>query len=69
MIPTYIAGAGMVRFGKYPAEVTFERLAVGAAREAMADAGVSTPDIESVYVGHVFGGPVAGQRVAAQMGG
>ena len=68
MIPTYIAGAGMVRFGKYPAEVTFERLAVGAAREAMADAGVSTPDIESVYVGHVFGGPVAGQRVAAQMG-
>ena len=68
MSPIYIAGAGMVRFGKYPAEVTFERLAVGAAREAMADAGVSTPDIESVYVGHVFGGPVAGQRVAAQMG-
>jgi len=68
MNQTYIAGAGMVRFGKYPAEVTFEKLAVGAAREAMADAGVSTPDIESVYVGHVFGGPVAGQRVAAQMG-
>jgi acetyl-CoA acetyltransferase len=68
MTQTYIAGAGMVRFGKYPAAVTFEKLAVGAAREAMADAGVSTPDIESVYVGHVFGGPVAGQRVAAQMG-
>src|SRR6476661_1215639 len=68
MTQIYIAGAGMVRFGKYPAEVTFEKLAVGAAREAMADAGVSTPDIESVYVGHVFGGPVAGQRVAAQMG-
>ena len=68
MTQTYIAGAGMVRFGKYPAAVTFEKLAVGAAREAMADAAVSTPDIESVYVGHVFGGPVAGQRVAAQMG-
>jgi acetyl-CoA acetyltransferase len=68
MNKTYIAGAGMVRFGKYPAEMTFEKLAVGAARAAMADAGVSTPDIESVYVGHVFGGPVAGQRVAAQMG-
>ena len=68
MTQTYIAGAGMVRFGKYPAAVTFEKLAVGAAQEAMADAGVSTPDIESVYVGHVFGGPVAGQRVAAQMG-
>ena len=47
----------MVRFGEYSAEVTFEKLAVGAAREAMADAGVSTPDIESVYVGNVFGGP------------
>jgi len=68
MTQTYIAGAGMVRFGKYPAEATIEKLAVGAAREAVADAGVSTPDIESVYVGHVFGGPVAGQRVAAQMG-
>src|SRR6185295_18506154 len=68
MTQTYIAGAGMVRFGKYPAAVTFEKLAVGAAREAMADAAVSTPDIESVYVGHVSGGPVAGQRVAAQMG-
>lgn len=68
MNQTYIAGAGMVRFGKYPAEVTFEKLAIGAAREAMTDAGASTSDIESVYVGHVFGGPVAGQRVAAQMG-
>ena len=63
MTSTYIAGAGMVRFGKYPADTTFEKLAIGAARAAMADAGVSTGDIESVYVGHVFGGPVAGQRV------
>nr|WP_258008473.1 thiolase family protein [Rhodococcus sp. ENV425] len=68
MSETYIAGAGMVRFGKYPVDITFEKLAVGAAREAMSDAGVTTKDIESVYVGHVFGGPVAGQRVAAQMG-
>jgi acetyl-CoA acetyltransferase len=68
MTPTYVVGAGMVRFGKYPVDITFEKLAVGAARAAMTDAGVSTRDIESVYVGHVFGGPVAGQRVAAQMG-
>ncbi|MFC9552269.1 thiolase family protein [Rhodococcus sp. NPDC056960] len=68
MSETYIAGAGMVRFGKYPVDVTFEKLAVGAARDAMSDAGVTTKDIESVYVGHVFGGPVAGQRVATQMG-
>lgn len=68
MTNTHIAGVGMVRFGKFPAEVTFERLAVGAARAAMADAGVSAGAIEAVYVGHVFGGPVAGQRVAVQLG-
>jgi acetyl-CoA acetyltransferase len=68
MTHTYIAGAGMVRFSKYPVDVTFEKLAVSAARAAMTDAGVGTGDIESVYVGHVFGGPVAGQRVAVNMG-
>lgn len=64
----FIAGAGMVRFGRFPIEMTFEKLAVGAARAAMSEADVGAPDIEAVYVGHVFGGPVAGQRVAAQMG-
>lgn len=68
MTETYIAGAGMVRFGKFPVEVTFERLAVGAARAAMRDANVVASNIEAVYVGHVFGGPVAGQRVATQLG-
>ena len=68
MIEAYIAGAGMVRFGKYPADVTFENLAAGAARTAMADAHVQPDQIDAVYVGHVFGGPVAGQRVAAQIG-
>lgn len=68
MSDTFIAGAGMVRFGKYRADVTFENLAAGAARAAMADAGAAAGDIEALYVGHVFGGPVAGQRVAAQVG-
>lgn len=68
MTDTHIAGVGMVRFGKYPVEVTFEHLALGAAREAMGDAGASPAAIEAVYVGHVFGGPVAGQRVAVQLG-
>lgn len=68
MTEIYVAGAGMVRFGKYPAEVTLEKLATGAARAAMADAEVSARDIQAVYMGHVFGGPVAGQRVAVQLG-
>jgi acetyl-CoA acetyltransferase len=68
MSATYIGGAGMVRFGKFPADVTFEKMAAGAARAAMTDADVHAGDIEAVYVGHVFGGPVAGQRVAVQLG-
>ncbi|WP_017198307.1 thiolase family protein [Arthrobacter sp. M2012083] len=68
MSETFIAGAGMVRFGKYPADITLENLAVRAAREAIADSSAAPADIEAVYMGHVFGGPVAGQRVAVQLG-
>lgn len=64
----YIAGAGMVRFGKFPNNVSFEDLACGAARAAMKDAGAVRQQIEGVYLGHVFGGPVAGQRVATDLG-
>ena len=64
----HIAGAGMVRFGKFPAEVTFEKLACGAARAALKDAGAARHHIQAVYLGHVFGGPVAGQRVATELG-
>lgn len=67
MRPSYVAGAGMVRFGKYLAKMV-EDLAEGAARTAMADAGASADVIDAVYVGHVFAGPVAGQRVAVRLG-
>lgn len=63
-----IAGVGMVRFGKFGAEVTFEKLGCGAARAAMQDAGARRKDIEAIFVGHVFGGPVAGQRIAIELG-
>lgn len=68
MTSAYIAGAGMVRFGKFGPEITFEVMAKGAARAAMQDASVERSMIEAVYVGHVFGGPVAGQRVAVELG-
>jgi len=63
-----IAGVGMVRFGKFGAEVSFEKLGCGAARAALQDAGARRKDIEAVFVGHVFGGPVAGQRIAIELG-
>lgn len=68
MEKSFIAGVGMVRFGKYDATITFEKLAVGAARAALNDAGAVRQQIDAVYVGHVFGGPVAGQRVATELG-
>ncbi|MBJ7594302.1 MAG: thiolase family protein [Candidatus Dormibacteraeota bacterium] len=67
MRASYVAGAGMVRFGKYK-DLLLEDLAEDAARRALADSGVRPDQIEAVYFGHVFGGPVAGQRVAVRLG-
>ena len=66
--PAAVAGAGMIRFGKYPADVTLEAMGVDAGRAALADAGADLRAVDALYVGHVFGGPVAGQRIAAQLG-
>lgn len=68
MDDVFVVGAGMTRFGKYPAEVTLEALGAEALRAALADAGAAPADIEAVYAGHVFGGPVAGQRACARVG-
>jgi len=64
----YVAGAGMLRFGKYPVDVTLEAMGAKAARAAMRDAEAQPSDIQAVYVGHVFGGPVAGQRISTRVG-
>ncbi|WP_104175899.1 thiolase family protein [Arthrobacter sp. Y81] len=66
--PANVAGVGMIRFGKFPASVTLEHMAAAASREAISDAGAKVTDIDALYVGHVFGGPVAGQRIAVNLG-
>ncbi len=68
MQAVHVAGAGMIRFGKYPVDVTLEKMGEQAAREAMRSANATPAEIEAVYVGHVFGGPVAGQRIGARLG-
>jgi acetyl-CoA acetyltransferase len=68
LAPAHVAGAGMIRFGKYPAHVTLETMGVNAGRAALADAYAALTQVDALYVGHVFGGPVAGQRIAAQLG-
>lgn len=66
--PANVAGVGMIRFGKFPASVTLEGMAAAASRQAISDAGAKITDIDALYVGHVFGGPVAGQRIAVNLG-
>lgn len=68
MRQVFIAGAGMHPFGKHPPHVTFEKMGATAVSKALADAGALPRDCEALYVGHVFGGPVAGQRIAARVG-
>ncbi|MFG1891626.1 thiolase family protein [Micromonospora sp. NPDC049051] len=64
----HVAGVGMVRFGKHPVSVTLEDLGEQAARSALAEAGAASAQVDAVFVGHVFGGPVAGQRIAVRLG-
>lgn len=66
--PSRVAGAGMIRFGKHPASETLESMAERAARAALEDAGATISAVDALYVGHVFGGPVAGQRIAVRLG-
>ncbi len=51
-----IIGSGHTRFGRLPA--TLEELIVGAAREALAEAGLAGADIDAVYLGHFNSGLV-----------
>jgi acetyl-CoA acetyltransferase len=67
MRSSFVAGVGMVRFGKYAGKMV-EDLAEDAARAALQDAGARPEHIDALYVGHVFAGPVAGQRVAVRIG-
>lgn len=57
-----IVGAGMTRFGKFP-DRTVRTLAEEAAREAMADAGVTAADIQRVFFGNAVSGLITGQEM------
>lgn len=62
-----IVGLGMTKF-QHSASVTADDLAVEAASAAISDAGIMPHDIDNVFVGHVFGGRVAAQRILRGLG-
>jgi acetyl-CoA acetyltransferase len=62
-----IAGVGMTRFGKQP-ERAIEEIGREALLAAMKDAGVAREDIDEVFCGSSYGGPLIGQRVLRDLG-
>lgn len=66
MLNAYIAGAGMVKFGRYPDRLV-EEFAADAARAALADSGLDPRTIDLAVVGHSSQGRVAGQRVLKEL--
>jgi acetyl-CoA acetyltransferase len=67
MTEVFVAGAGMIGFGRFPGE-TIESLAVPACLDALADAAVTPDDVDAVYCGNVYGGMLLAQRIAGQLG-
>lgn len=63
----FVIGGAMTTFGKHPDE-SAEALAQSAVLEAIADAGINRQAIEAAYVGSVFQGSLAGQRVLKDLG-
>ena len=67
MRSTNLVGAAMIRFGKY-AESSYAGLAAPTVLSALADSGLSVRDVDEVFCGHSFGGPLTGQRVVKEIG-
>lgn len=63
----FVIGGAMTPFGKHP-DVSAEALAQAAVLDAIEDAGIDRRNIEAAYVGSVFQGSLAGQRVLKDLG-
>jgi acetyl-CoA C-acetyltransferase len=56
-----VLGIGMTPFGKR--QESLKELAVSAAREAIADAGISVAEVDAIYVSNFLGGMLNGQQI------
>lgn len=63
-----VAGVGMVPFAKPGKSDPYTVMASGAARAALADAGIGYELIQQVYAGYVYGDSCAGQRALYDVG-
>ncbi|MDO9110977.1 MAG: thiolase family protein, partial [Desulfatirhabdiaceae bacterium] len=67
MRDVYVAGVGMIRFGRYP-ERPIEDMGREAVLKALDDAGVRRTQIEEAFCGSGYGGPLIGQRILRDLG-
>jgi sterol carrier protein 2 len=65
---TFVAGVGMVPFGKPGASATYDVMGVAAVVQALADAGLSYAKVEQAFAGYVYGDSTCGQKVLYDVG-
>ena len=57
-----VIGVGMTKFAKPGASEEYNVMAVKAAKAALEDAKIEYKEVESAYVGYVYGDSTCGQR-------
>ncbi len=67
MRPVYVVGIGLHRYQK-PSASPFTELGLVAVREALADAGIAWPDVQSAYVGNALLGMAPGRAILRHLG-
>lgn len=63
-----VAGVGMVPFATPSRSATYDVLAEGAVRAALADAGTDLAQVEQAYAGYVYGDSTSGQNALYRVG-
>lgn len=63
-----VIGVGMTKFQKPGASDEYNVMAVNAAKAALADAKVDFKEVQSAYVGYVYGDSTCGQRSVYELG-
>ncbi len=67
MRPVYVTGIGLHRY-QYPSGASYVTLGLAAVREALADAGITWPAVESGYIGNALIGMAAGPAMLRYLG-
>ena len=63
-----VAGVGMIKFAKPGASDSYDQMGAAAARDALADAGLSYDDVQQAYAGYVYGDSTCGQKALYHVG-